>query len=100
VLAGKSVSGLSAGALHNVALCADGTLATWGYNGDGELGNNSAASSNVPVLVSSAPLAPGECFVAGESGPTSLHTLALLASPQAGFTGLRFFVFTGPARWP
>jgi alpha-tubulin suppressor-like RCC1 family protein len=81
VLAGKSVSGLSAGALHNIVLCADGTLATWGYNGDGELGNNSAVSSNMPVLVSSAPLAPGERFVAGKSGPTSLHTLALLASP-------------------
>jgi alpha-tubulin suppressor-like RCC1 family protein len=81
VLAGKSVMSVSAGAVHNVALCADGAVATWGYNGDGELGNNSAVSSNIPVLVSSSALAAGERFVNGSSGSTSLHTLALVASP-------------------
>ncbi len=80
-LTGKTVVSASAGYYHTLALCSDGTLASWGYNGDGELGNNSAVSSNVPVLVSSTSLAAGERFVAGRSGPTSLHTLALVASP-------------------
>lgn len=81
VLAGKTLAGISVGAIHNVALCSDGTVATWGYNGDGELGNNSATSSNVPVAISTSALVAGERFVVARSGATSLHNLALVASP-------------------
>ncbi len=81
ILAGKTVSSLSAGAVHNLASCSDGTLVTWGYNGDGELGNSTLVSSNLPGAVSSSALSPGEMFVGGKSGSTSLHSLALVASP-------------------
>ena len=50
-LSGKTVVAISAGGYFSTALCSDGTLATWGRNDFGELGNNSTTQSNVPVLV-------------------------------------------------
>ena len=50
-LAGKTVLAVAAGSDHSLALCSDGTIVSWGYNADGELGNNSTTSSNVPVAV-------------------------------------------------
>jgi alpha-tubulin suppressor-like RCC1 family protein len=51
VLAGKTVVQVAAGLGHSMALCSDGTIASWGQNQSGELGNNSTQQSNVPVLV-------------------------------------------------
>lgn len=51
LLAGKTITAISAGANHSMALCSDGTLATWGDNGSGQLGNNSTTASRVPVAV-------------------------------------------------
>ena len=45
------VAALAAGAYHNVALKSDGTVWAWGFNGYGELGNNSTANSTLPVQV-------------------------------------------------
>ena len=41
VLSGKIVVAMAGGAAHSLALCSDGTLAAWGENFYGELGNNS-----------------------------------------------------------
>ena len=79
VLSGKSVSGIFAGDSHALVLCADGTLAAWGYNGDGELGNNSVTASSVPVLVSTAAIGVGEQILACAAG--SVHNLMLVATP-------------------
>jgi alpha-tubulin suppressor-like RCC1 family protein len=81
ILAGKTVANLSAGALHNLATCTDGTFITWGYNGDGELGIGSKVSSNVPVAVSQSPILAGERLLVGKSDRTALHSLSLVASP-------------------
>ncbi|HPO00603.1 MAG TPA: hypothetical protein PK879_07820, partial [Opitutaceae bacterium] len=43
VLAGKTVVSVSAGQYHSVALCSDGTLAAWGWNNSGELGNGATS---------------------------------------------------------
>lgn len=51
VLTGKSVAVIAAGQNHCLALCSDGTLASWGDNRDGQLGNGTTTGSNVPVLV-------------------------------------------------
>jgi alpha-tubulin suppressor-like RCC1 family protein len=51
ILNGKTITAISAGANHSMALCSDGTLATWGDNGSGQLGNNSTTASRVPVSV-------------------------------------------------
>src|SRR6202042_3352383 len=50
----------------------DGTLYTYGINGDGELGNGTTTDANTPAQIS------GFSGVAGiQSGVTSSHTLAL-----------------------
>ena len=45
----------SRGNCFSLALKSDGTVYAWGYGGDGELGNNNTANSNLPVQV----LGPG-----------------------------------------
>jgi hypothetical protein len=42
---------VATGAYHSVALKADGTVYTWGYNGYGQLGDNSATDRHSPVRV-------------------------------------------------
>jgi alpha-tubulin suppressor-like RCC1 family protein len=44
-LHGKTVVAISGGGGHSMALCADGTVAAWGYNADGELGDNSNSAT-------------------------------------------------------
>jgi alpha-tubulin suppressor-like RCC1 family protein/phosphodiesterase/alkaline phosphatase D-like protein len=79
VLAGKSVIQVSGGGSHSLVVCADGTLASWGANGSGELGNNSNTASLVPVLASTTPLVAGERAVAVAAGYS--HNLTLVGMP-------------------
>ncbi|MCX6878707.1 MAG: cadherin-like beta sandwich domain-containing protein [Verrucomicrobia bacterium] len=81
VLSGKMVIAVAAGYNLSLALCSDGTLASWGDNGYGQLGNNTTTESAVPVAVSMATLAVGERFVTGVSGVYAQHSLAIVASP-------------------
>ena len=81
VLSGKTVTAIAAGLYHSLALCSDGTLAAWGYNYFGELGNGSTTDSHVPVVASTSTLATGERFVLTNSSPSAYHTLALVAVP-------------------
>jgi alpha-tubulin suppressor-like RCC1 family protein len=45
------VSAIAAGANHNLALLAGGTVEAWGYNPDGQLGNGSNVNSAAPVAI-------------------------------------------------
>lgn len=47
--------GIAVGLAHNLAWTSDGTLWAWGYNSDGELGDNSTTSRDKPVPVRRAP---------------------------------------------
>ena len=42
---------IAAGSNHNLALAKDGTVWAWGYNGYGQLGNGTGATSLLPVKV-------------------------------------------------
>ncbi|WP_294222193.1 tandem-95 repeat protein [Prosthecobacter sp.] len=64
VLSGKLVVAVEAGDVHSVALCSDGTLAVWGNNGNGQLGNNSTTNSSVPVAVDTGGVLAGKTVVA------------------------------------
>ena len=75
VLAGRTVVALGGGYLHSLALCADGTLATWGYNAYGQLGNHSTVPSSVPVAVDRSGVLAGKTVIAIAAGP--FHNLAL-----------------------
>ncbi len=82
ILAGKTVSAIVAGIWsHNLALCSDGTLVSWGYNAYGELGNNSTANSNVPVAVITSGVLAGKTPTKIAAG--YYHSLALVAQPPA-----------------
>jgi alpha-tubulin suppressor-like RCC1 family protein len=82
VLVDKTVVAVAAGAHHSVALCSDGTVATWGGNYDGQLGNNSTINSNIPVAVTKS---GGMHFYGLFHGSTGYHGLALVAlDPPAG----------------
>jgi alpha-tubulin suppressor-like RCC1 family protein len=54
VLLNKQVSAIATGSYHAVALITSGTVYTWGYNGQGQLGNGDTSGSNqsLPVSVS------------------------------------------------
>lgn len=75
VLADKTLFAVSSGYLHSVALCSDGTLASWGYNVQGQLGDNRTANSSVPVVVDTSGVLANKTVVAISSG--SYHNLAL-----------------------
>jgi len=58
---------IAAGMYHTVALKNDGTVWAWGYNNEGQLGNNSTTSTNTPVQVK----------VAGGSGLDNVAAIAV-----------------------
>ena len=86
VLAGKTVTAIAAGGAHNLVLCADGTLAAWGVNTYGQLGNNSTTPGNVPVLVDRSGVLAGKTVIAIATG--SNHSLALCADGTLAAWGM------------
>jgi alpha-tubulin suppressor-like RCC1 family protein len=90
VLTGKSVAVIAAGSDHCLAICSDGTLASWGDNRDGQLGDGTTMGSNVPVLVTTAGtfLAPRTvtAIAAGAS-----HSLALCSDGRIASWGRNSF---------
>jgi|GEM_PF-641641 len=87
-LTGKAVMSLAAGNASSLALCSDGTVAAWGDNAYGQLGNNSTvvpgATSQVPVAVGRTALAAGEQFISLASGCDNYHCLAIVGVPRSG----------------
>ena len=75
VLSGKTVVAISAGAAHSLALNSDGTLAAWGDNGSGRLGDGTTTNSSVPILVTPSSMVAGKTMV-GVSASYE-HNLAL-----------------------
>jgi alpha-tubulin suppressor-like RCC1 family protein len=75
LLSGKTIVAVGGGYLHSLALCSDGTLAAWGYNTHGQLGNNSTAPGSVPVAVDRSGVLAGRTVIAISAGP--FHNLAL-----------------------
>ncbi|MCX6865188.1 MAG: hypothetical protein NTV46_03025 [Verrucomicrobia bacterium] len=89
VLAGKTVVAIAAGASHCLALCADGTLAAWGFNYHGQLGNDSTVDSNVPVAVTIPPFLAGKTVTAIAAG--NGHSMALYSDNTIAAWGSNTF---------
>jgi alpha-tubulin suppressor-like RCC1 family protein len=51
VLSGKTISQIALGGYHCLALLSDNTIAAWGYNYSGQLGNSNSVNQGYPVLV-------------------------------------------------
>jgi alpha-tubulin suppressor-like RCC1 family protein len=78
VLHGKVVAAIAAGSFRSLAVCSDGTVAAWGANDSGQLGNDTVETSQAPVAVSTASgvsALSGNTAVATASGYT--HSLVL-----------------------
>jgi alpha-tubulin suppressor-like RCC1 family protein len=82
-LYGKTVVAIAGYGAHNLALCSDSTLAAWGDNSAGQIGDNTTTRRKTPVVVNSTPLAAGQRFTRVFSGQETYHTLALVAAPPA-----------------
>jgi alpha-tubulin suppressor-like RCC1 family protein len=80
VLAGKTVTGISAGFYHSVAVTSDGKVAAWGFNTTGQLGNNSTSPSPVPVQVVATGSLAGKTVTAVRAGAN--FNLALTSNGQ------------------
>lgn len=84
ILAGKTIVAISAGDEHSLALCSDGTLATWGANGSGQLGDGSNKENNIPVLINQSGVLSGKTVVAVSPGDS--HSLALASYELSYFS--------------
>jgi alpha-tubulin suppressor-like RCC1 family protein len=74
---GTTVTALSGGAYHSLALTSTGQVLAWGYNGQGQLGNGTLTSSLTPVGVS---LPSGTTVTAVAAGEN--HSLAVTSTGQ------------------
>jgi len=97
VLAGKTVISISAGGYHSLALCSDGTVASWGYNFYGQLGNNSTTNSSVPVLVMKSGVLAGKTVVSVAAG--CYHSLALCSDGTVAAWGYNPLGELGNNHW-
>lgn len=83
-LKGKEVIDVSAGYHFTCALASDGTVACWGRNENGQLGNGSRTSENYPVAVSTSPTAKQGDICLGTSWGRCVRYNQLSASALAG----------------
>jgi len=81
VLAGKTVTAISAGNYHSLALTSDGKVYAWGYNYYGQLGNGTNISSSVPVAVTVTGVLAGKTVTALAASMS--HSLALTSDGRA-----------------
>ncbi|HUO61908.1 MAG TPA: RCC1 repeat-containing protein [Candidatus Bathyarchaeia archaeon] len=80
VLSGKTITAISTGDFHTCVI-ASGKAYCWGYNNDGQLGNNSVTDSKVPVAVTATGVLSG-LTVTDISSSGNFHTCAV-ANGQA-----------------
>lgn len=91
-LAGRTVSSIMAGVSHSSAFCTDGTIACWGSNFAGQVGDNTITDRPLPTAVSSMPLAVGERYARLYGGATARHLLTLVASPPPPAPEIAVFI--------
>lgn len=77
VLAGKTIASIASGVFHVCALTTDATLACWGRDNAGQLGDDSALSNkNVPVLVDTSGALSGLTVTAVAAGNETTCAIA------------------------
>ena len=52
-IVGKSIVAIACGQSHTIALDSNGNVHAWGYNAQGQLGNNTQTDSHIPINISS-----------------------------------------------
>ena len=87
-MTGAAVTQIAIGGNHGLVLRADGSMAAWGDNAYGQLGNSSLTASSVPVAVDMSSLEAGARVMFAASGSAALHNLVVVALPSASATPL------------
>ena len=77
---GKTISQISAGSVHSLALDSEGQIYAWGANYNGQLGNGDTTSSNTPVKVDTSGVLAGKTISQISAG--GVHSLALDSEGQ------------------
>ena len=91
-LTGKTITGIAASGASSHTLCTDTTLASWGYNYYGKLGNNGSSDIRDPVATLTTSLRSGETFMALAPGVVAGHLMVVTALPMPGLSGLTLSV--------
>ena len=94
-LAGRTVSGVSAGSQHSCAVTSDGKAACWGFNGHGQLGTGGSASSSIPVPVFMKGALIGKAIASISAG--QYHTCAVTSDGKAACWGGNYYGQIGNA---
>lgn len=76
-LSGKTIKSITTGMNHSCAIASDNLAYCWGYNGEGQLGDNSIVNSSVPVAVYASGLLNGKTIKSISAG---LYTTCVIAS--------------------
>jgi len=87
VLGGKAVTAISTGSAHTCAV-ASGQAYCWGRNANGQLGNNSTTTIDVPVAVSTADALSGKTVTAIS---TATYNTCAVASGKAYCWGYNYY---------
>ena len=90
---GKTISQISSGGIHNLALSMDGKVYAWGDNNTGQLGDGTTNNSNVPVAVkTNGTDMDGKTIVQVSAGEE--HTIALDAEGNIYEWGTMFGIYS------
>ena len=83
VLSGKTILSIAAGNYHTCAIASDNLAYCWGYNSNGQLGNNSTTQSSSPVAVSTSGVLSGKTILYISPGESTIpHTCAIASDSQ------------------
>ena len=86
---GKTISQISVGGNHSLALDSEGQIYAWGANYNGRLGNGDTTSSNTPVKVDASGVLAGKTISQISAG--SVHSLALDSEGQIYAWGANYY---------
>ena len=84
VLAGKTVTAITAGDEDSMVLTSDGLAFSWGNNSYGQLGNGLTSISTVPVAVQTSGILAGKTVTAIAAG--SFHNTVMFGSVPPSYT--------------
>ena len=86
---GKTISQISAGSGHSLALDSEGQIYAWGSNYYGQLGNGDTTSSNTPVKVDTSGVLAGKTI--SQISAVGDHSLALDSEGQIYAWGANYY---------
>ena len=88
-LNGKTIKSITMGTIHVCAVASNSQVYCWGYDGYGQLGNNSTTQSNVPVAVDTSGVLNGKTVLSIAANGS--HTCAIASDNKAYCWGYNWY---------